>query len=86
MVLPVAFKRFSACESKSRTRDSLPVDDLSLSVQSLTQRDYGVDVTQTYGDVAQLGEHCLCKAGVRGSSPLVSTFISYIDHYFLGLS
>ena len=25
------------------------------------------------GDVAQLGEHRLCKAGVRGSSPLVST-------------
>ena len=26
-----------------------------------------------FGDVAQLGEHCLCKAGVRGSSPLIST-------------
>jgi hypothetical protein len=26
------------------------------------------------GGVAQLGEHCLCKAGVRGSSPLTSTF------------
>jgi hypothetical protein len=25
------------------------------------------------GDVAQLAEHCLCKAGVRGSIPLVST-------------
>ncbi len=25
------------------------------------------------GDVAQLGEHRLCKAGVRGSSPLIST-------------
>lgn len=25
------------------------------------------------GDVAQLGEHCLCKAGVEGSSPFVST-------------
>ncbi len=25
------------------------------------------------GGVAQLVEHCLCKAGVRGSSPLVST-------------
>jgi hypothetical protein len=25
------------------------------------------------GDVAQLGEHSLCKAGVEGSSPFVST-------------
>lgn len=25
------------------------------------------------GDVAQLGEHCLCKAGVAGSTPVVST-------------
>ena len=29
--------------------------------------------TNSQGDVAQLGEHRLCKAGVRGSSPLVST-------------
>ena len=27
------------------------------------------------GDVAQLGEHCLCKAGVEGSIPFVSTEI-----------
>ena len=26
-----------------------------------------------HGDVAQLGEHLLCKEGVRGSSPLIST-------------
>ncbi len=26
-----------------------------------------------FGDVAQLGEHRLCKPGVGGSSPLVST-------------
>ena len=25
------------------------------------------------GDVAQLGEHLLCKQGVSGSSPLIST-------------
>jgi hypothetical protein len=29
------------------------------------------------GDVAQLAEHCLCKAGVRGSIPLVSTKTSH---------
>jgi len=27
----------------------------------------------TAGELAQLVEHCLCKAGVRGSSPLFST-------------
>jgi hypothetical protein len=32
-----------------------------------------VVVSDLFGDVAQLGEHCLCKAGVRGSTPLVST-------------
>ena len=26
-----------------------------------------------YGGVAQLGEHLLCKQGVRGSIPLIST-------------
>lgn len=26
-----------------------------------------------YGDLAQLGERCFCKAEVRGSNPLVST-------------
>ena len=28
----------------------------------------------TEGDVAQSGEHLLCKQGVRGSNPLISTF------------
>ena len=28
---------------------------------------------QTPGGVAQLGEHLLCKQGVRGSIPLIST-------------
>ena len=26
-----------------------------------------------YGDIAQLGEHLLCKQGVSGSIPLIST-------------
>ena len=30
-------------------------------------------VTVCAGDVAQLGEHLLCKQGVSGSSPLIST-------------
>ena len=29
---------------------------------------------QTFGGVAQLGEHLPCKQGVRGSTPLVSIF------------
>ena len=31
------------------------------------------------GDVAQLGEHRLCKPGVGGSSPLVSTDLTQAD-------
>ena len=30
----------------------------------------------TRGDVAQLGEHCLRKAGVEGSNPFISTMKS----------
>ena len=29
--------------------------------------------TSKYGGVAQLGEHLLCKQGVSGSIPLIST-------------
>ena len=29
--------------------------------------------TRPYGGVAQLGEHLLCKQGVSGSNPLIST-------------
>lgn len=31
-----------------------------------------------YGAVAQLGEHCLCKAGVVGSIPIRSTYKSTV--------
>ena len=31
------------------------------------------DSSKFCGDVAQLGEHCLCKAGVVGSIPIIST-------------
>ena len=34
---------------------------------------YIIDWQMELGDVAQLGEHRLCKPGVGGSSPLVST-------------
>lgn len=36
-------------------------------------RGVGAVVQSHLGDVAQLAEHCLCKAGVEGSSPFVST-------------
>ena len=29
--------------------------------------------SRRYGDIAQLGEHLLCKQGVSGSIPLIST-------------
>ena len=29
--------------------------------------------TEIYGGIAQLGEHLLCKQGVSGSIPLIST-------------
>lgn len=32
-----------------------------------------VAVKEIFGDVAQLGEHCLRKAGVEGSNPFIST-------------
>ena len=41
------------------------------SVRSVLLRDDRWKTTA--GDVAQLGEHCLCKAGVVGSSPIIST-------------
>ena len=36
-------------------------------------RSRGVRPEAGYGGVAQLGEHLLCKQGVRGSIPLIST-------------
>ena len=29
--------------------------------------------TQKHGGIAQLGEHLLCKQGVKGSNPFIST-------------
>jgi hypothetical protein len=34
---------------------------------------YNEQRVRSFGRVAQLGEHLLCKQGVRGSSPLTST-------------
>ena len=36
-----------------------------------------------YGGVAQLGEHLLCKQGVKGSTPLSSTRIEAIQSSFI---
>ena len=30
----------------------------------------------TFGGVAQLGEHLLCKQGAMGSSPIISTIVT----------
>ena len=42
-----------------------------------TNKEASLDGSFKNGDVAQLGEHRLCKAGVRGSSPLVSTIARF---------
>ena len=34
---------------------------------------YSLFTTTRYGGIAQLGEHLLCKQGVSGSIPLIST-------------
>ena len=40
----------------------------------------------TLGDVAQLGEHLLCKQGVAGSSPAISTGVPREIDDFVGYS
>ena len=37
------------------------------------RRDKGNTLKEIYGGIAQLGEHLLCKQGVSGSIPLIST-------------
>ena len=46
-----------------------------ITVRSVVRVHKGPPTLQP-GDVAQLGEHRLCKAGVRGSSPLISIPVS----------
>ena len=38
---------------------------------------WALETGDCFGDVAQLGEHLLCKQGVVGSNPIVS--ISMVD-------
>ena len=38
-------------------------------------------ITEPTGDVAQLGEHCLCKAGVAGSIPVVSSSLEISEFH-----
>ena len=42
---------------------------------------YIIDWQMKLGDVAQLGEHRLCKPGVGGSSPLVSTGLTWLGSW-----
>ena len=39
----------------------------------IDSQDRGISVIKEYGGVAQLGEHLLCKQGVIGSIPFIST-------------
>ena len=45
---------------------------LSVTVEREAQKTESTHIIK-YGGVAQLGEHLLCKQGVRGSIPLIST-------------
>ena len=45
----------------------------------------GEDITP-YGGIAQLGEHLLCKQGVIGSIPIISTIENGYESPRLGLS
>ena len=42
-----------------------------------TNKEASLDGSFKNGDVAQLGEHRLCKPGVEGSIPFVSTLLVY---------
>ena len=52
-----------------RTRREAPAPRSGLK----EQRRYIRGICRVPGDVAQLGEHLLCKQGVSGSNPLIST-------------
>ena len=47
---------------------------LSVTVEREAQKTESTHIIK-YGGVAQLGEHLLCKQGVRGSIPLISTMV-----------
>ena len=53
--------------------DELPVVFSEASVVKTRALKMNADNLKFCGDVAQLGEHCLCKAGVVGSIPIIST-------------
>src|ERR1700687_5381341 len=60
------FRPFKVCKPPAET----PVLRMRREAQL---RRYKHGVIPCVGDVAQLGEHLLCKQGVGGSSPLIST-------------
>ena len=43
----------------------------------IDSQERGISVIKEYGGVAQLGEHLLCKQGVIGSIPFISTKVRY---------
>ena len=60
--------------------ESVRIEALSHVASSLTERDPVVD-SAARGDVAQLGEHRVRIAGVRGSSPLISTTVGRLGRW-----
>ncbi len=57
-------------------RFSNPTAALTFELNGFTSGHSLYNVEADFGDVAQLAEHLLCKQGVVGSIPIVSTFLT----------
>src|SRR5256885_8340483 len=68
--------RVSFCLSHSSDFQGLKTSRGSNAIRVRRETPKGVAIPRSIrgpGDVAQLGEHLLCKQGVSGSNPLIST-------------
>ncbi len=58
---------------RGRAADCAPLDATTCRFDHVSGEKVPFSGVCTHGALAQLAEHCLCKAGVRGSIPLGST-------------
>ena len=56
-----------------RENSSMPTSLVGREAKLPSLTEEKVKKLQTFGDVAQLGEHLPCKQGVMGSNPIIST-------------
>ena len=67
-------KRFSEIEKpEERSGDHKAAIELLFNFEGPFKKEYPGNGRDTYGGVAQLGEHLPCKQGVMGSNPIIST-------------